>query len=129
MSEAGVGKLCGRALRAADLETIRRVIGEADPPLRAGVARRVCAALGWHDVLGRPQLMSCRVGRLRLHRAGLIELPAARHGNGNDRGLVKPPDDWPAEQPLGGVGVKYPAVPRGGWDKIESSSSWPLASI
>jgi hypothetical protein len=46
MSEAGVGKLCGRALRAADLETIRRVIGEADPPLRAGVARRVCAPWG-----------------------------------------------------------------------------------
>ena len=102
MIEASVGKLCGRPLSEADLEAIRRAILEADPPLRAEVARRVCAALGWHDALGRPKLMSCRVGLLRLHRAGLIELPAARNGNGNGRGLVKQPDAWPAEQPLGG---------------------------
>jgi hypothetical protein len=78
------------------------VIGEADPPLRAEVARRVCDALGWHDTLGRPKLMSCRVGLLRLHRAGLIALPAARNGNGNARGLVKQPDAWPGEQRLCG---------------------------
>ena len=102
MIETGVGKLCGRPLSAADLETIRRAVREADPPLRAEVARRVCAALGWHDTLGRPKLMSCRVGLLRLHRAGLIALPAARNGNGNGRGLVKPPDAGPAERPLGG---------------------------
>ena len=105
MTEASVGKLCGRPLSAADLETIRRAIGEADPPLRAEVARRVCAALGWYDTLGRPKLMSCRVGLLRLHRAGLIALPAARNGNGNARGLVKQPDVWPAQHPLvGSVG-------------------------
>jgi hypothetical protein len=102
MSETGVGKLCGRALSAADLETIRRVIGEADPPLRAEVARRVCDALGWCDTLGRPKLMSCRVGLLRLHRAGLIALPAARNGNGNGRGLMRPPAAWPAQRPLAG---------------------------
>jgi hypothetical protein len=100
MIGGSVGKLCGRALSAADLERIRRAIGEADPPLRAQVARQVCDALGWHDGLGRPKLMSCRVGLLRLHRACLIGLPAARNGNG--QGLVKQPDAWPAEQPLGG---------------------------
>jgi hypothetical protein len=46
MSETGVGKLCGRPLSVADLETIQRVIGEADPPVRAEVARWVYAALG-----------------------------------------------------------------------------------
>jgi len=46
MIEASVGKLCGRPLSAADLERIRRAIGDADPPLRTEVARRVCAALG-----------------------------------------------------------------------------------
>jgi hypothetical protein len=100
--ETGVGKLCGRALSAADLEAIQRIVREAEPPLRAEVARRVCAALGWYDTLGRPKLMSCRVGLLRLHRAGLIALPAARNGNGNGRGLVQQPAAWPAEQPLGG---------------------------
>jgi hypothetical protein len=64
--------------------------------------RWVCTALGWHDALGRPKLISCRVGLLRLHRAGLIALPAARNGNGNGQGLVKPPDSWPVERPLGG---------------------------
>lgn len=103
MTEASVGKLCGRPLSAADLETIRRAIRDADPPLRAEVARRVCTALGWHDTLGRPKLMSCRVGLLRLHRAGLIALPAPRNRNGNGRGLVKQPAAWPAEQPLSGV--------------------------
>jgi hypothetical protein len=102
MIEARVGKLCGRPLSAADLEAIRRAVREAEPPLRAEVARRVCDALGWCDTLGRPKLMSCRVGLLRLHRAGLIALPAARNGNGHGLGLVKQPDTWPAEQPLGG---------------------------
>ena len=32
--------------------------------------------MDWTGVLGRPKLMSARVGLLRLHRAGLIELPA-----------------------------------------------------
>jgi hypothetical protein len=52
MSETGDGKLCGRPLSAADLETIRRAIGDADPPWGAEVSRRVCVALGWHDTLG-----------------------------------------------------------------------------
>ena len=103
MIEASVGKLCGRPLSAADLETIRWAIDAANPPLRAEVARRVCGALGWHDTLGRPKLMSCRVGLLRLHRAGLIALPTPRNGNGNGRGLAKQPAAWPAERPLGGT--------------------------
>ena len=102
MIEARVGKLCRRPLRAAGLGAIRRAIGEADPPLRAEVARRVGDGLGCYDTLGRPKLMSCRVGLLRLHRAGLIALPVARNGNGNSVGLLKQPDAWPAQQPLAG---------------------------
>ncbi len=82
MNEEPVGKLCGRALSVPDLESIRAAVREADPPQRAEIARRVCAALNWVDVQGRPKLMSCRVGLLRLHRAGLIALPAPRNGNG-----------------------------------------------
>jgi hypothetical protein len=70
--------------------------------LRAEIARRVCDALQWHDVQGRPKLMSCRVGLLRLHRAGLIELPAPRNGNGNGRGLMREPAAWPQPQPVTG---------------------------
>jgi len=87
MAERCVAKLCGRALSGADLERIRRAVREADPPQRAEIARRVCAALDWVDVQGRPKLMSARVGLLRLHRAGLIALPPPRNGNGNGRPL------------------------------------------
>jgi hypothetical protein len=103
MDEGLPSKLCGRGLSAADLETIRRQVQEAVPPLRAEVARRVCRALSWSDAVGRPKLMSCRVALLRLHRAGLIELPAPCRGNGNGRGLLRQRVDWPAEAPVAGA--------------------------
>jgi len=86
MGEQIPEKLCGRPLSAADMETIRREIPLADPPIRSEIARRVCRALDWSNALGQPKLMSCRVGLLRLHRSGLIELPAPTCGNGNGRG-------------------------------------------
>lgn len=49
--------------------------------------------------------MGCRVALLRLHRAGHIELPPPRDGNGNGRGLSPQPVAWPAERALvGSVG-------------------------
>ena len=74
---------------------------------RAEIARRVCAALDWVDVQGRPKLMSARVGLLRLHRAGLIALPPPRGGNGNGlplrtHGLALP--ERPSESLRGSVG-------------------------
>jgi hypothetical protein len=53
------------------------------------IARRVCSRLNWGNALGQPQLMSCRVGLLRLHRLGLIELPPPLTRNGNGKGLVR----------------------------------------
>lgn len=102
MNEEPVGKLCGRPLSAADLESIRAAVREADPPQRAEIARRVCTALNWVDVQGRPKLMSCRVGLLRLHRAGLIALPAPRNGNGNGRALQPRCDALPEAATLSG---------------------------
>jgi hypothetical protein len=121
MGDAIPSTLCGRPFDAADLERIRGEIVTADPPLRAEIARRVCRALDWTDALGRPKLMSARVGLLRLHRAGLIELPAPSRGNGNARGLVRGPDRWPEALPIEGTagqlsGVRLEAV-------IESSAS------
>lgn len=59
--------------------------------------------------------MSCRVALLRLHRAGLIELPAPRNGNGNGQGLSRQRVVWPQEQALSGSlkdlgGVRLEAV-------------------
>lgn len=39
MIGTSVGKLCGRPLSAVDLEAIRRAVREAEPSLRAEVAR------------------------------------------------------------------------------------------
>ena len=103
MGEEIPSRLCGRPFDAADLERIRREIMAANPPLRSEIARRVCRALEWTDVLGRPKLMSARVGLLRLHQAGLIELPAPSRGNGNARGLVRGPDRWPEPVRVGGT--------------------------
>jgi len=103
MDEEIPSRLCGRPFAEADLEKIRHEIAAANPPLRAEIARRVCRALDWTDVLGRPKLMSARVGLLRLHRAGLIELPAPSRGNGNGRGLVQGPDRWPEPVAVGGT--------------------------
>jgi len=118
MSEETVGKLCGRSLSAADLEVIRTAVREADPPQRAEIARRVCTALNWIDVQGRLKVMSCRVGLLRLHRAGLIALPAPRNGNGNARALRPRCDELPEAVPVRGavgelVGLHLDAVATG----------------
>ena len=102
MGEQIPEKLCGRPLSATDMETIRREIPLADPPIRSEIARRVCRALDWTNALGQPKLMSCRVGLLRLHRSGLIELPAPTCGNGNGRPLKHAPKEWPQEVPLDG---------------------------
>jgi len=103
MDEKIPSRLCGRAFDEMDLERVRREIVAADPPLRSEIARRVCRTLDWTDVLGRPKLMSARVGLLRLHRAGLIELPPASRGNGNGRGLVHGPQIWPEPVPVVGT--------------------------
>jgi hypothetical protein len=101
--EAGIPeKMCGRPLSAADVETIRREIALADPPQRSEIARRVCQALRWTNARGEPKLMSARVGLLRLHRSGVIELPAPRGGNGNGRALKSAPEQWPEERPVEG---------------------------
>ena len=102
MDEQIPEKLCGRSLSVADIAVIREQIRRAEPANRAEIARRVCRALGWTNALGEPKLMSARVGLLRLHRAGLIELPAPRCGNGNGRGLKHPPAQWPEAIALDG---------------------------
>jgi Domain of unknown function (DUF4338) len=57
----------------------------ARPANRAEIARRVAAALDWRSPSGRHQLMSARVALLRLHRLGLISLPAPTKVNANGR--------------------------------------------
>jgi hypothetical protein len=93
--------LCGAPFSSEQLARIRREIGLSGSAYRAEIARRVCEVLDWKDALGRPKVMSSRVARLRLHRAGHIELPAARNGDGNNKPLTRQ-RQLPVEQPIGG---------------------------
>ena len=126
MDEEIPSRLCGRPFAEADLEKIRHEIAAANPPLRAEIARRVCRALDWTDVLGRPKLMSARVGLLRLHRAGLIELPAPSRGNGNARGLVRGPDRWPEPAAVVGTVGELSGLRDGGWHLATVPRAFPV---
>ena len=89
MGTQAVFQACGMVFGAAEVALVRRLICEAEPCNRAEIARRVCAALDWTDARGRAKLMSARVALLRLHRAGVIALPAPTRGNGNAKGLSR----------------------------------------
>jgi len=83
-------KLCGKPFGDSGLAIVRDELVRKPIPNRAEVARRLCARLSWIGANARPQLMSARVGLLRLHRQGLITLPAPtkRNGNGNKPGAT-----------------------------------------
>lgn len=82
-------RLCGRPFTHDALQAIKEEVQGGYSLSRMEIARRVCSRLNWGNALGQPQLMSCRVGLLRLHRLGLIELPPPLTRNGNGKGLVR----------------------------------------
>lgn len=92
-------QLCGQPFSLDKLEKIKREIRLSGSAYRAEIARRVCEVLDWKDALGRPKAMSSRVALLRLHRAGHIELPVPRNGNGNNKPLARQ-RELPIERPI-----------------------------
>ena len=101
MGAQPVFQACGMVFGSAEVALVRRLIAQAQPCTRAEIARRVCAALDWTDARGRAKLMSCRVALLRLHRAGVIALPAPTRRNGNGKALSREVA-LPEAQPLMG---------------------------
>ncbi len=94
-------RLCGEPFSPEKLAKIKREIRVSGLAHRAEIARRVCEVLDWKDALGRAKAMSGRVALLRLHRAGHIELPAPRNGNGNTKPLSRQ-RQLPAKEPISG---------------------------
>lgn len=79
-------QLLGRRFGSEAFGIVCEQVRLAQPANRAEVARRVCVALQWRSPGGAYQLMSARVALLRLHRLGLIALPAPRsRGNNENR--------------------------------------------
>ena len=73
---SGCLRYCGRDFPAAELELIRALIAQRDPPLfRTALSRAVCAALDWRKPDGGLKEMSARVALLRMQRDGLLTLP------------------------------------------------------
>ncbi|MEI6036252.1 MAG: hypothetical protein WCS65_18450, partial [Verrucomicrobiae bacterium] len=68
-------RFSGRDFTEKELETIRAWISEK-MLCREHLARRVCQEFGWINAAGKLKTMSCKVALLRMHRAGLIALPA-----------------------------------------------------
>ena len=81
--EAAV-RYCGRLFSAQEMQLIRTLIAEDPSRHRFALSQLVCARLDWRRANGQLKDMSCRVAMLRMHRDGLIQLPAPRrrHGNG-----------------------------------------------
>jgi len=92
--------LLGRPFGPSGLALVREVLASSGTVSRAELARRVCLHMNWLTPGGSLSLMSSRVALLRLHRGGLIDLPAPRNGNGNGRTLTPSRIQWPSEDPL-----------------------------
>ena len=95
-------RLCGQGFGLGELAIIRELIARDGDAHRTEIAERVCEELGWIDGVGRRKAMGARVALLRLARAGWIELPPPRKGNGNgswhhQRNAETPIEDEPIE--------------------------------
>ncbi len=69
----------GRVFAPEDVERVRALIRAHPQASRQRLSYLVCEALDWRKADGSLKDMSCRVALLRMHRQGLIELPAPRH--------------------------------------------------
>jgi hypothetical protein len=69
----------GRFFSRQDIEQIRELIRTSPQASRQQLSYRVCEVFDWRKPDGNLKDMSCRVALLRMHREGVIELPAPRH--------------------------------------------------
>jgi len=69
----------GRFFGPQEIEQVRDIIRAHPKASRQQLSYRVCEAFDWRKSDGGLKDMSCRVALLRMHREGLIELPAPQH--------------------------------------------------
>ena len=69
----------GRAFTPEDVQRVRALIKAHPQANRQRLSYLICETLNWRKADGSLKDMSCRVALLRMHRQGLIELPAPRH--------------------------------------------------
>ena len=76
-------RYCGRYFTPAELDLIQGLIKAQ--PTREAIARAMCAELNWIKPDGLPKVIPAKVVLLRMHRDGLIVLPAPRNKYNNAR--------------------------------------------
>ncbi len=69
----------GRLFSPQEIQQIRSIIQGHPETNRQQLSYRVCEVFDWRKPDGSLKDMSCRVALLRMHREGLIELPAPLH--------------------------------------------------
>ena len=69
----------GRERSGADIKQISGLIGSHPDWTRRRLSLELCSLWGWCNPAGRLKNMSCRNLLLKLHRQGIIELPAPTH--------------------------------------------------
>ncbi len=69
----------GRVFGPQDIGRVQELIRAHPEASRQQLSYRVCEVFDWRKADGSWKDMSCRVALLRMHREGLIELPAPRH--------------------------------------------------
>jgi hypothetical protein len=83
----------GRAVTAADVETIRTLIAAHPTASRRELSKKLCLAWHWVQANGALRDMVCRRLMLALDRAGLIELPPIRQRPPNPLAQRKRPGE------------------------------------
>jgi hypothetical protein len=73
--------ICGQELDPEILRRIQQIVDDQGALSRGALSRRVCQQLNWRTPVGKLKEVGCRVGLLKLHRRGLIQLPAVLHGS------------------------------------------------
>jgi hypothetical protein len=69
----------GRVFGPPEIHRVQEIIRAHPQASRQQLSYRVCEAFDWRKPDGSLKDMSCRVALLRMHREGLIALPAPRH--------------------------------------------------
>lgn len=73
----------GRVIGPPELQTIQQLLAGEPPLCRTELSRSLCRLWDWRDPLGRLKDMAARTLLLKLHRRGVITLPAPRHSQPN----------------------------------------------
>ena len=104
-------RYCGRTFSPEDIDRIRCLIRSNPTMHRADLSRAVCDLFDWRRPDGALKDMSCRVAMLRMHREGLIMLPAPRRADVNKRRRLRLTRASDPELPL--------SIPAGRWGELE----------